>query len=239
MKNVVTLLALLFVGLTSNSSAQGTVSFTNQATAQGDSSFVNIPLGKFDTGLGTLTGVVVTVNFTSLQGSFDVSSSAANDATVQFAYGIPTVQQSPVNTLGFNSLVGSSLFSVATTPALSFSVPANSSQSFGITGTNVFVNNVQNITSGFWNAYQSAGGVGTVVFQVANTPFIQIGGGGFTLDANAFTATADMTVTYNYTASTAVPEPGTWAVGALLLGGAAFTMWRRRQNAAVDMAATA
>lgn len=237
MKTLVTLLALLSVGLVSNSSAQGTVSFTNQATALGDSAFVDIPLGKFDTGLGTLTGVVVTVNFTSLQGSFDVTSSAANAANVQFAFGIPAVQQSPTNALGFAPL-SAGLVSVATTPALSFSVPANSSQSFSITGTNVFVNNLQNITSGFWNAYQSAGGVGSVVFQVANTPFIQIGGGGFSLDANAFTATANMTVTYNYNAQ-AIPEPGTWAVGVLLLTGAAYTVWRRRQNTTIETAAAA
>lgn len=222
--------------------APSSIAFTNSATAAGNNTYVNLALNKFDTGLGTLTGVVVTVNFTTIGGSFTVTTpgDSATPADVNSADARVTIRQATTNSLGFTQL-GQSTFAVGTSPSLDpFSVPApNGSQVFGITSTNVFVNNGQNISSTFWGAYQSAGGLGSIVFQVRNNPDVNVSGGVFGLNALSFTASPDMTVTYNYTASTAVPEPGTWAVGALLLGGAAFTMWRRRQSAAVDMAAAA
>jgi hypothetical protein len=36
-----------------------------------------------------------------------------------------------------------------------------------------------------------------------------------------------------------IPEPGTWAVAALLLGVAAYTIWRRRQKTGVETVAAA
>lgn len=222
--------------------APSSISFTNSATAAGNNTYVNLALNKFDTGLGTLTGVVVTVNFTTIAGSFTVTTpgDSATPADVNSADARVTLRQATTNSLGFTQ-VGQTTFAAGTTPPLLFSVPApNGSQVFGVTSTNVFVNNVQNISSTFWGAYQSAGGLGSIVFQVRNNPDINISGGVFGLNALAFTASPDMTVTYNYTASAAIPEPGTWAVGALLVGGAAFTMWRRRQAAAsADMVATA
>jgi hypothetical protein len=240
MKITASFLPLITALLVSHASAQNTISFTNSSTASGNNSFVDLTLGKFDTGLGTLTDVVVTVNFTSLEGSFTVTSGAVNAAQVQAAYGLPTLQQSPTNSLGFTPFTPSFPgYAVGTTPSLPASVPANSLQVFDIVSTNVLVNSVQNINSSFWNTYQAAGGVGSVVFQVANAPFVQVFGGGYTLDANAFTATANMTVTYTYNPSAPIPEPGTWAAGLLLLGGAAYSVWRRRKNSATPAPAAA
>ena len=225
----------------SHAAAQSVISFTNNAVTAGNNTFVDIALNKFDTGLGTLTDVVVTVNFTTLGGDFSVSTPAdsSTPAEVESAAGRVTIRQAATNSLGFTQL-GQTSFGVVTTPGLTFTVPAPSgSQLFAITSTNVFVGNSQNIASGFWSAYQSAGGVGSVVFQVRNNPDITVAGGVFNLNALAFTADANMTVTYTYNPSTAVPEPGTWAAGALLLGGAAYTMWRRRQNTVVETTAAA
>jgi len=242
MKHLVSfLLALLAVLLSSSASAQSVISFTNNAVASGNNTFANIALNKFDTGLGTLTDVVVTVNFTTLGGDFTVSTPADSftPADIESAAGRITVRQASTNSLGFTQL-GQTAFGVSTTPGLTYTVPAPSgSQVFAITSTNVFVGNFQNIASGFWSAYQSAGGVGSVVFQVRNNPDITVSGGVFNLNALAFTADANMTVTYTYNPSAAVPEPGTWAAGALLLGGAAYTMWRRRQSNAAPAPAAA
>ena len=42
--------------------------------------------------------------------------------------------------------------------------------------------------------------------------------------------TAGFNAVINATPNAPVPEPGTWAAAALLVGGAAFARWRRRQN---------
>lgn len=215
-----------------------TLSYTNSATAGGNNTFVDLALNKFDTGLGTLTGVVVTVNFARLGGSFTVSTpaEATEVATVlddPAPLGRVTVRQSTNNALGFTQL-GQTPVAIATTPGLPFEVPApNGLQQFAVTTTNVWTDQSQNIASGFWSAYQSAGGVGSVIFQVRNSPDISISGGFYSLNSLAFTAEANMIVTYTYESGpTPVPEPGTWAVGALLFGGAGFTAWRRRRAVA-------
>ena len=238
MKKIPVLLMLMAMAGAAHAAS---VSFTNNATAAGNNTYVNLALGKFDTGLGTLIGVVVTVNFNTIGGSFTVSTpnDSLTPADVNSADARITIRQATTNSLGFTQ-IGQSTFGVVTTPSLMYSVPAPSgSETFAVTSTNVFVNNVQNISSTFWGAYQSAGGLGSVIFQVRNNPDINISGGVFTLNALAFTSTADMTVTYNYTPTAPIPEPGTWAVGALLLGGAAYTMWRRRQNASAETTAAA
>ena len=83
---------------------------------------------------------------------------------------------------------------------------------------------------------------------VTNTSFIQngaIGSGTTWMDYNTVSidwalASGDPTLPgYNYinvntleVVATTVPEPGTWAIGALLLGGLAARVYRRRQAAA-------
>lgn len=227
-------LAFLLLAVATSAYASSSVSFTNSATALGNNDFVNLALGKFDTGLGTLTGVVVTVNFTTIGGSFTVSTpgNSATPADIAAADARITIRDATTNTLGFTQL-GQTAFAMTTTPSMPFVVPApNGSETLGVTTTNVFVGNFQNISSGFWSAYQSVGGVGSVVFQVRNSPDINISGGIYGLNALAFTATADMTVTYNYTAGpTPVPEPGTWAAAGLLIVAAGYVRWRRSRSA--------
>jgi hypothetical protein len=232
MKIVASLFTLLTALVVSTSQAQNTLSFTNNAVAGGNNTFANIALNKFDTGLGTLTDVVVTVNFTTIGGSFLVTTpnDSFTDAEVNTSDARITIRQATTNSLGFTQL-GQTVFGVDTTPSLTYIVPAPSgSQTFGVTSTNVFVGLSQNINSSFWSAYQSIGGVGSVVFQVRNNPDINVSGGVFSLNALAFTADANMTVTYTYNPSTPIPEPGTWAAGILLVSGAAYSAWRRRQN---------
>ena len=233
---------LVFLAAAGSALASSSVSFTNSSTALGNNSYVNLALGKFDTGLGTLTGVVVTVNFTTIEGSFTVSTpgDSATPADISFADARITIRQAATNTLGFTQL-GQTAFAMTTTPGMPFVVPApNGSETLGVNTTNVFVGNFQNISSGFWSAYQSVGGVGSVVFQVRNSPDIAVSGGIYSLNALAFTATADMTVTYSYTAGpTPVPEPGTWATAGLLVAAAGYIRWRRSRSAKQDEAPAA
>ena len=209
------------------------VSYTNSATAGGNGTYANIALNKFDTGLGTLTGVVVTVNFTTLAGSFSVTTSTETAADVETAEARVIVRQNPANALGFTQ-IGQTNFTVATTPSLTYSVPGNSSQSFAVTSTNVLSGSFQNINSGFWSAYQSAGGIGSVGFQVRNSALISASGGDFSQSVGAFTAQANMSVTYNYTpvGPSPIPEPATVMAGAFLTLVAAGACARRRKSRA-------
>jgi hypothetical protein len=73
---------------------------------------------------------------------------------------------------------------------------------------------------------------GSGVIDWSSINFISLAGGGVVdLDMGIF---APISVT-----AQPIPEPGTWAVAALLLGVAAYTMWRRRQNTGVEPVAAA
>lgn len=65
---------------------------------------------------------------------------------------------------------------------------------------------------------------GSGIVDWSSINFITLSGGGLELDLSL---RAPISVT-----AAPIPEPGTWAVGALLLGGAAYTVWRRRRNTA-------
>lgn len=65
---------------------------------------------------------------------------------------------------------------------------------------------------------------GSGIVDWSSINFITLSGGGLELDLSLPTP---LSVT-----AQPIPEPGTWAAAALLLTGAAYTMWRRRQTAA-------
>lgn len=218
------------------------ISFTNSIAAPGNgnlSIWQNLQLGKFDTSLGSLSGVVVTINFTTIGGSFGLqtTTNAPVSRTVTNIAAYVAIRQSTNNTLGYSQFgLSTNFVRPSVTPSLPVTFPVNSGiTNFSIANTNLNLGLTQNIASGFWNAYQSIGGVGSVVFQVQNhRPGLwwntAVPTNNFTiLNASNFVATANMSVTYSYTPTNPIPEPGTWAAGALLLGGAAYTFWRRRQ----------
>jgi len=72
---------------------------------------------------------------------------------------------------------------------------------------------------------------GSGIVDWSSINFITLSGGGLELDLS-------ITAPFSVTAQP-IPEPGTWAAAALLLGAAAYTMWRRRQNTAVSTPAAA
>ena len=60
-----------------------------------------------------------------------------------------------------------------------------------------------------------------------------------TLDYSELLMNGTATLTYDYNPAGAVPEPGTWAMGALLLGGIGLQLWRRRQQSLAQDATVA
>lgn len=206
------------------SAQQSSVSFTNSATASGLNNYFDIALGKFNTSLGSLDSVTVTVQSAVIGGSFIIG--APNPSLAQEyedAAARVTIRQSTINTLGFTQL-GETSYSVTTTPAPIVTIPGGTTNSFSVDSLVAITNIIQSIDSAFWSAYSAPGGSGDVVFQVRNRPDITISGGDFFLNATDFTVQTTMSVTYAYT----VPEPSTYALLALTALGLAGYRWRRR-----------
>ncbi len=218
-------LALLAALLLASSSQAATLSYTNQVQASGNNTFVDFSLSKFNTGLGTLTGVTVTVSFLDLSGSFDISTPTATSVDFLSAAGDTILIQGTNNTLGFTGYTNST--TVTTTPGTNTTIPGNSTTNFVVTPVNVLNNLSQSISNTFWSAYQTAGS-GNIVFSLKQDPEIAVSGGTFTVNSTAFVADARMVVTYDYDPSVAVPEPSTVVAGALVAAVGLVVGLRRR-----------
>jgi len=217
--------SLLAVALVASSHA-ATLSYTNQVTASGNNTPFNLNLSKFNTGLGTLTGVTVTVSFLDLSGSFDISTPTATSVDFLSAAGDTILIQGTNNTLGFTGYTNST--TVTTTPGTNTTIPASSTTNFAVTPVNVLNNLSQSIGNTFWSAYQTAGS-GNIVFSLKKNPIITVSGGSYNVDSTAFIADARMVVTYDYDPSVGVPEPSTAVAGALVVAVGLVVSARRRR----------
>lgn len=218
-----TLLAGLAAAFIATSATAATVSFSD--TQSVGAAYADFTLGKFNTGLGTLTAVEIKVDFSTLAGSFTVTSQSASTVTVTAFDAALRVRQSPANTLGY-TLANDTIFDVATSPDWNVTaVPGNSSQVYTIVGGQSYTISAQNISSGNFAAYESAGGIGSVIMQGRVTPTIGVSGGTYAVDPTATVASTKMTVTYTYDA---VPEPATWILAAF--GLTTVVVFRRRRR---------
>lgn len=208
------------------SSHAATLSYTNQIQASGNNTPYDLNLSKFNTGLGTLTGVTVTVSFLDLTGSFDITTPTATSVTFLSADGQTTLVQGTNNTLGFTGYTNTT--SVTTTPGTGTVIPGNSTTNFAVTPVNVLNNLSQSINNTFWSAYQTAGS-GNIVFSLKKNPIIAVSGGSYNVDSTAFIADARMVVTYDYDPSVGVPEPSTAVAGAIVVAVGLVVSARRRR----------
>jgi hypothetical protein len=216
-------LPILALTAAAATASAATVNFNNSATdiATPGGAFTELRLGKFNSSLGTLTGVTVTVNSLSYSGTFDVTT-ADTETLLNIVNGRATLREASSNILGFAD-IGERTDAVETAPPLG-SLPLGFT-SVAITTLQVISASSSNIDSSFWSAYT---GTGDIIFELRSRPNVILDGSGFSLDTEDFVVNADMTVTYTYTP---VPEPSTYGMilGGLALAGAAL---RRRQKAA-------
>jgi len=207
-----------------------TLSITNTASNSISSAagYSTILLGKFDTGLGTLQSVAVKVNYSSISGSYNVTTATSQAFNLAASVDL-NIRQVATNSLGFTAL-GPTSFTLATTPPTTGSfpgitIPASTSTNISVNQTNVFVNQSQLIDSVNWAAYQSAS-PGTVAFEFDSVPTISVAGGGFVVNTDNLTVETSMSVVYTYDV---IPEPSTYALlGVAALGFAGYRLRRRR-----------
>lgn len=212
------------------SASAASVSFSNTLTVQGNNLYANLTLGKFDSSLGTLTGVTLTVNEFSVQGDFIATAINGNGTLSAFST-IATLRQALGSGLGFTTATGTADASedLVITPGLGTVLTQDVAQGFDLTEYIFLQNAVTNVASGNWAAY--TGNAGEVVtFQLKNNPSATVSAPTGQFTTTTVTSFADMTVTYTYT-PTPVPEASTYGMilGGLALAGAAV---RRRQKAA-------
>lgn len=151
---VATLVSALFIQIAA--AQQSNLSFANSATANGLNSYFNIALGKFNTSLGSLDSVTVTVHSAVLGGSFIIGApNPALSQDYEDAAARITIRQATTNSLGFTTL-GELSTTVTTTPAPVITIPGGTTNTFNVVPLNA-VNNtapnaIQSIDSAFWAA---------------------------------------------------------------------------------------
>jgi hypothetical protein len=188
---------------------------------------------KFDLNLGTLTRITF-IGSGTLSGSYDVINNDTVEAAVFSANATSRIRLALTGSSPAIVIQGSLLNPISTSPASTSgaSVPAGGAQTFTLlSGTGVNVSSFDS-TQTANSAFYSALGGGTFGSQLTRFFSATIPGDNST-DTTSLVAGGSITLEYEYTpvGPAPIPEPGTWAAAALLVGGAAFARWRKRQTA--------
>ena len=227
MKFRIILLSLASAGLAS------ATSYTNYSSTQFTrGTFLDFNVTKFDSNLGTLTGVTVVVTSANLVGSSTVKNTS--DSTV----GVNAIADTFFVTTssaveGFSDVLGYTdglkyRSNVATTPTQgSVSIAPGDTQTLTIDPGQITSfaagTKTQVINPAYFSAYQSAGGTGSETFKAQNIFAITTTGGTYEVNSDSVGVNTQFAVTYTYTA--AIPETSS----ALLGGLGTLVLLRRRR----------
>jgi hypothetical protein len=216
--------AILLVG----SSLNAETSNSTQTLAVGSSA--NFTLGKFNTGLGTLTGVELTIYSVEQGYAYVSNTSTTNTATVKNLTDSLYVKSLQLDQTEYNGLPKY----FATTPPTSGagnSLLPSSSRNYYVSGNQSVANETFVISSEYWSAYS---GSGSVFFDANNSASISVSGATFFGDNTNVTANTTLTLKYTYDAGPVpVPEASTVIVQLLIVAGGVWMFVRRRRAAAV------
>ena len=232
MKKTLPLFAAAMLGIVATAPAAIVFQTQNYSSVSGSTTGTALSLfwNKFDTGLGTLTAITMEITG-GLSGSFSLVNNSESVAEVSNSSA--TFRMSFSSGTGVpDNITGSSVVPISTTPstgATAAEVAALSTQVFNINGTVALYDNSFDYFSSA--AYFSAVGPSTFSTLLFRNVSANVGGELFTLNTSGAVMDGTINLTYEYTPAEVIPEPGTWAAAALLVGGAAFMRWRRRQTA--------
>ncbi len=224
--------ALIAAALLAISSTQAAIVLQSQNFSNvNETTPASLTWNKFDLSLGTLTAI--TFEATGVfSGSYTITTLSTNFPTQLTSN---TTGQISLTLLGPGSpgyFIGSLIDPLITFPASTAgqTIGPSSSTTFTLS-SGVGINQSTFSSNEFANAaYYSALGGGT--FGSSVELFIGMGliGDDYTGDVSTLLAGGTVNLTYVYTPNTAVPEPGTWAAAALLVGAAGYVRWRRRKT---------
>ncbi|MEH3122848.1 MAG: choice-of-anchor E domain-containing protein [Sphingomonas phyllosphaerae] len=201
-------------------------------------------LTKFDSSLGTLTAAYLTVGYSfqstiTVSATTDSTGSVRTESAAQFQStdaGVASVLNQLVNTTqagigaatlipaAYDLLGNSSIYSVGPSTVTSKDFASNGS------GSTVFT-----ITGASLSAFIAAANSGTFdVSAKTLTGLLLSATGGNAAAAQQTNATSSFAISYDYTATPAVPEPATWMT--MILGFAMVGYGLRRRSAAFKLA---
>ena len=189
--------------------------------------YTNFDVAKFDSSLGTLTGVQVSVVQSTLAGSVDVTNSAVtatNVGTFDSTYYVKGVTSG----LGY-STTASTIFDVETTPAWgSVTIAPSNTVTLTVADGQAFSVSPQNIAAAYFSTYSSVGGAGVVTFAAKNTQTISTTGSSYSVNSSLAKTATKFAVSYTYSTAAPVPEPrGVMGISVMAL---AWLVLRRRQS---------
>ena len=214
------------------SSGQSAIIFQSQNYSNVGATAALLTWNKFDLNLGTLTAITLEATGV-LSGFYDVDNLDVSDPATLLQNTTGRIRLTLLGP-GAPSLISGSLISPLSSSPASTSgqtIAPSTSQSFtllsgpGVNESTFSSNQLANA------AYYSALGGGTFDSSLSRLVSVAVGGTDFDTHTASVLAGGTISVTYEYTPVGAIPEPGTWAAAALLVGGAAFARWRRRKVA--------
>jgi len=223
-RNLIKAAALVAVGITAamSSATAATLTFSGSVASTLTDWAQNINITKFDSGLGTLTGIEITVT-TSATTSITVENTSLSSSSGNVRTEITLSLLDPSGFLvGSNPFIDGFIPSVAAT----YSLNAGESVVLGPYSRNLSSGPVDYSDSDILSEFT---GVGNIV--LTGTTFTQTllgNSGGNTSSSQVTTANANVKVVYTYDA---VPEPGTYALLGLGLGAGGVAYLRNRRSA--------
>jgi hypothetical protein len=187
-----------------------------------------ISLAKFDSTLGTLTGVRIQADFSHLVGSIDVTNDSVGAAFLSAYNNSLSVSNSAIGYYAVGDVIVTK-GNIATTPDWhTTSIGSGLLQTFAVNAQSYSAGQLGNFTldiaSGYFGLYESVGGAGSVTLDATSAPSITTTGTSYTLDSSLAFANTQLAVIYTY----AVPEPSTMVFTILLAGGMGLMVLRRR-----------
>ena len=224
MKKLLTLVAAAILAIPT---AQAAIIFQTQNFSNVTSG-TSLSWNRFDSSLGTLTGVVFDFGG-SLSGSFSITDTDPfSDVTVSN----PNARLGLIfSGVGAPSPLQGTAATFATSPASGFTVSGGTTQVFVVDPSPFTLTPYTSSNLIASAAYFT--GLSTFDTSILRIMGATLVGGTSSQDYSGALAGGSVELTYTYTpvGPAPIPEPGTWAAAALLVGGAAFARWRKRKSA--------